>query len=298
MSGRKTAAVSLTAMALACGPSSARADLINDLAYAADTIGFELLGAKNPLTGGIDFLTFTNFQGNTLDFGPFDVTLQGPMSVQFSSGGRGIRGYEFAFSTATSSANNPSPLNYTFNIDSGNQLATISGSLLLDGALSVDELGFYDLRLNVSSRQTTDESGRFSNDTQQHDFDLGPIDVSGNIYADILAVVFDPIFEQVGAPNIFADFSGRQKLEAAILAQTQVVATGLQPTTPQRVAEVGSRLFSDVTASSVRSTASSVAAAGGQGRVVIPAPPTLALLLLSVPVIFSRRILRRRHGAA
>ncbi|RJP32828.1 MAG: hypothetical protein C4547_13055 [Phycisphaerales bacterium] len=272
--------------------------MINDLARVADTIGFEILGDTNPLSGGIDFRTFTTFQGNTLDFGPFDLTLQGPLSVQFSTGGRGIRGYDVAFSTATSSASAPSPLNYVFNVDSGNQQATISGSLLLDGALSINELGFYDLRLNVSSRQTTDSTGLFADGTRQDDFDIGPIDVSGNIYADILAAVFDPIFDQAGVPNLFSDFSGREKLQDAILAQTQVVAADLQPTSPLRVAEVGSRLFSDAAAGAVRSNASRVATAGGQPRVVIPAPPTLALLLVSVPLILSRRAWRRRHGWA
>jgi hypothetical protein len=132
---------------------------------------------------------------------------------------------------------------YILSTDTGNQITTINGSFLLDATAKVNEFGYYDLVFDVSSRQTITNEGRFSDETILQDFDIGPINVRGNIYADVLAVVTDPIFKALGVENIFAQFSTSgqfgSELDAKI-AELQTKARSGQPLTEAELAELGS----------------------------------------------------------
>lgn len=287
------AALAAAALAASVSPA-ASAGTINDLAYGLDFVGFDLVGNKNPLTGGLDFSTFTTFRGNTLDFGPFDLTLEGPVSFEASYGGRVIRSLDLSFTTAAPGGGQPVPLDYTFNFDTGNQQTAVSGSLLMDGNFSINEFGFYDLQLRYSSRQTVDQSGRFADGSRQNDFDIGPINVSGNVFADILAAVFDPLFERSGAPNVFAQFSGREQLQRALFAESESFLADRPIPAAARTRADGS----DGIVTALAALGGSAVPSSAGVRSVVPAPATLVLLVLSLPLILTGTWRRRRGGAA
>lgn len=182
--------------------SSVRADAIHNVATALDYAGFDARGSRNPLSGGYDLLINRQFTGNVFDFGATELALQGPVSMQVSTGGRLVPGVDVSFTTAFNDRNQAVPLNYNLTTDTGPQTTTISGSTLVDGSFSINALGFYDLSLTSSSRNTVDREGRVTN-SDTIDSDLGPINVSGNVFADALVVLTDPLFEQSGNENPF-----------------------------------------------------------------------------------------------
>jgi hypothetical protein len=68
-----------------------------------------------------------------------------------------------------------------------------------------NKLGTYDITLQASNR--TDVSTVSSPDgagLPDFDYDIGPINLTGNIYIDALAAITDPFFDRFGAVNPFA----------------------------------------------------------------------------------------------
>lgn len=194
------------------GGKFARAGLVEEVATGLGAVGFDIVGQRMPLSGGIDLLVTRNFIGNPQDFGPWDIALQGPLSLSLNTGGRAVRELEVQLNTAVNEQVAPTPLNYVLTYDAGGQEAEISGNLLINADMKINNFGWYELNLAYSSRQTVVRDGRFASDELDFDFDAGPVVVSGNIYADILAVVTQPLFDAAGQSNIFAEFSGSAKL--------------------------------------------------------------------------------------
>lgn len=175
----------------------------------------------------------SNFQGNTIDLGDFDVTLAGPVSAVFRTGGRGIPTIDVTLSTGLLNVNpnrvvtvgDAQPLSYVFNTDSGTNATSVAGNALLDARFQMNTFGSYDLKFQLSNRQTSAVDGRFdANGQNDFDFDIGPVNIEGNLFADLLATVTDPIFEAAGFENVFANFSGRTLRET----QSQAVADALR----------------------------------------------------------------------
>ncbi len=294
MKRRIILAVTPAVMILTAG--SVRADLFHDIGFGLGYAGFNLAGQRNPLSGGVDLSVGRNFVGNPLDFGAWDLTLQGPFTAELSTGGRRLPGVDFRISTSPGSGANAQPLSYTLNYDAGGQTAAIDGTLLLDAGFSINRLGFYDLTLNYSSRQDVTRKGRFADDTLQNDTDIGPIRISGNLIADALALVTDPLFARTDATNPFASFaeSVRFKLADGGLARALV---GLPPVDGQPVSSadrLAAQPFarhpihpdSDAGLGSTNVSARPGRAAAGA---VVPEPAVLLLLLLGAPVVLRRR---------
>lgn len=211
---RKLIGLSVGAFVLSFGVAGprARADVFQDIGLALGYAGFNIQGDHNYLSGGADFLMNTNFLGNQLDFGAGDLTLQGPISLEFQSGGRLLSEAELHFTTALSSQLDATPLRYQLNYDAGGQKTTIDGSLLVDGSMTFNGFGFYDLQMTYSSRQTVSRDGTIVNDQRTSDFDVGPINISGNIFADALSLLTQPLFDASGQENPFASLSGASQL--------------------------------------------------------------------------------------
>ena len=283
-------------LGLAVTASVARADVFRDIAVGLGYAGFELEGDRNILSGGADFRISRNLVGNTLDFGSADLTLQGPISLEFSTGGRALSNLDISFQTAMTGDLASSPLFYEFNSDVGGQSAEVSGSILIDASFSLNGFGFYDLELMYSSRQDVNREGRFSNSEDTYDFDIGPINVSGNIFADVLALITAPLFEATGSFNPFESFSGRTQLQKLIdasgdRARQQLAAGGavtdnaLSPLLAVGVVNEPSYGTLSLPASA-RTTESGV---------VVPEPTVLLLMLLGVPILMRRRRRSRAH---
>lgn len=304
---------------LSLGGANVRAGVWDEVAIGLGSAGFDIRGGHNVLSGGTDILVTNTFQGQTFDFGALELTLNGPLSLDLSTGGRLLSNLDIALTTAASSDFNAAPLTYELAYDVGGQQTSITGTLLIDGAVSLNRFGWYELNVDYSSRQTVVNDGRFDTGVQDFDFDLGPINVRGNIFADILAVVTDPFFEAVNAPNVFASFSGQQQLKRVLEARLE-----------QTVAQWASEIVSPPTASELRSPFSDLSPSNAQqpsdasaqerdpnrailaafdptGGVlspigfasdsvdavafsgVVPEPSVLLLMLLGVPAILSRR---------
>lgn len=182
------------------------ADTIHNIATGLDYAGFDARGSRNPLSGGIDLLINRQFNGNVFDFGAPELALQGPVSLQVSTGGRVIPGIDVSLTTALNDRSQAVPLNYNYSSGMGAQSTTVTGSMLVDASFSMNALGFYDLNITSSSRNTVTRDGVASS-SNNVDSDIGPLSVSGNIFIDALAAVTDPLFEQSGAPNPFSALS-------------------------------------------------------------------------------------------
>ncbi len=285
-----------TIAVLLCGglAGSARADMFRDIGYGLLYAGFNIEGDRNYASGGADFLINRQLLGNTIDFGPSDLTVAGPVSLSASYGGRFLSTFDVSFRTALDRWSEAEPLTYVLNSDVGNQTAQISGSLYVDANLSVNELGFYDIDLTYSSRQDANTRGRFANENEDNDFDVGPINISGNVFADALALLTAPLFDATGTVNVFSEFSGAYSL--ASLAQDDISETLRQ------LAEGTALSDSSMIVPDSAKLASLLAAEQGSGNsdaapsrfadTVVPEPAVLVLLLAGAPFVFRRRSAR------
>jgi len=182
-------------------------------------------------------------------------------------------------------------LSYLWDIDVGGQQSQVGGNLLIDGSFSINSFGFYELDLEYSSRQTVIREGRFANDEQDFDFDVGPVTVRGNIFADILAALTDPIFDATNTINIFESFSGRLPLEDALEDARNDALSRL----------VDGKIFGE---DGLRVSAIAIDALTGgnfgspldvaRSRAVTPEPTVMVLMLLGAPLVFRRRRRRAR----
>ena len=200
-------------LAISLPGQTAWADAWDDVLVGLDFAGFQFVGQRNPLSQGLTIQTVRNFQGTRLDFGATELTLTGPAVARVTTANRGFRSLDFSVSLGTAD----SPLEYIYESDVGSSAVRVDGSTVFDLTGSINQFGWYDFEFEWSSRQTSSSTGRFSDpDEQIMDFDIGPINVSGNLFADLLATMTDPLFESSGQENIFASFSGRTARENAL----------------------------------------------------------------------------------
>ncbi len=293
---RKFVCVTLFVLTIVLAAAPIYGGIVRDIGLGLGQFGFDFLANRNLLSGGIDFLATNRFVGNELDFGPGDFSLVGPLSQSVSTGGRHLSELEVSLRTSEGPTQQAEPLRYFLNVDVGGQATQVEGSIFLDANIVLNGFGFYDLNVEYSSRQTVDQDGRFADGTQNHDFDLGPIRVSGNIIADILAVATDPFFERSGLVNIFASFSGREQLLRAIEEQTQAEAESLASAIPNNLGGVESEANGRILDQLVRRSSTSLTQVAtyttphpAQEVGVIPEPVVLVLLLLGLPLVLSRR---------
>jgi len=207
--------------------SPARAGFVNTAVRGLDLAGFVRYSDHNRLTGGRELLMTNTFSGNPLEFGPWSLTVQGPLSTGFSVANRPYQSFDFTFGTAASGSATASPLTYSLDYNLGDQSASFSGSLLIDGGASIDQLGFYTINLDVSSRATAVGAGAGA-DSNQYDVNLGPVNIAGNVFVDVLAVLTQPIFDNAGVDSPFAKLTARNQLQAIVDAQTSELMDLLQ----------------------------------------------------------------------
>lgn len=294
-----TFSLSIVGFAIAMG-SSARAEM-QDVGAALDYIGFELFGQRNPLSNGIDFLATSTFDGSPFDFGSADLSLSGPLSLQVNAGGRILPQLEVNFTTAVNGDTAATPLSYVFNVDTGFQSSQVSGSVFADVDFTLNGLGFYDLGITYSSRQEVTREGVLANDSTTNDYDLGPISISGNIYADLLTILTDPIFDSAGQTNPFAQFSGHAQLSEILEASAKdlqsALADGSDPSgasTAKGYATV-QKGFGSGDMPPGNGFGQGNGNGGGYGNsngAVVPEPAVLVLMLMGIPALVLRRSAR------
>jgi hypothetical protein len=231
------------------------------------------------------------FNGETLDFGATELTLTGTPTFTFSTGGRGLQVMDFSLNT------NNAPLRYTLVSDAGSQRTAINGSFLMDLTGSINSFGFYDLTLDVSSRQDVTQDGRFSDETFENDFDIGPISVRGNMFADLLGAITDPIFQALGVENIFYSFSGagqfQDQLEGLGLEGLDLAGLDLAGLTDTLLGDAAGLAGLAKSLKSQHLAAAELDAlvadpSAGQRLAVVPEPATLMLLLAGGAMVLRR----------
>ena len=132
------------------------------------------------------------------------------------------------------------PLAYNFWINTGLQDVRLEGTGSLEIQADINALGFYDIDAFISNRGTLEFDGFIYTDESTADFDVGPISLSGNIYADALAAVTAPFFSSTSTANPLAVFSGRAKLQDQIKRRDELVARldAGQPLTDDEMSEI------------------------------------------------------------
>ena len=282
----------LAATWLAVGPAtSARGGVFEDVTLGLGRAGFNVGGNRNVASGGADYLISNIFVGNTLNLGMGDLTLLGPISLSVSSGTRFVNTLDVSLRTAIDGGvlASATPLSYILNLDSGSQSAAITGSLLIDANFSINGFGFYDFDLRYSSRQNVQREGRVTDAGSDFDSDIGPINISGNIYADILALVTAPFFEATGISNPFASFSGSLKLRDALQNDNllRVLAEGtasdMKDLVPYAATIPGSEGV-DVFGSGLGTGVDEAF------RGLVSEPTVLLLMLAALPLVFFKRL--------
>lgn len=277
----------------------AQAGVFRDIVVGLGYAGFNVEGNHNVLSGGTDFNIGRNFVGNTLDFGAADLTLFGPISLEFSTGGRELSTFDVRLQTAIDGSSGAQPLAYAFNYDVGGQRTEVTGTILIDAEFSINGFGFYDLELDYSARQDVDREGRFSDSADEFDFDIGPVHIRGNLFADALALLTVPLFGADNPNNPFASFSGRTQLEKAIeRAQQQALddlATGRQPADVVVAGDVARAVFETVLGGSSllgNGPVNEGAIEAARLSSVVPEPSVLVLMIVAIPAVVRRS--RRR----
>jgi len=282
-------------LAVVLSPAAVQADVFGDVLLGLDFAGFQYTGQRNPLSGGFDIGAFRNFQNTQLDFGATELTLTGPVGASFTTGGRLVRTLDFNFNLGVPG----NPLQYSYVSDIGANAMTATGSTILGVNGSINQFGWYDMQFQFSNRADINGEGRFTNpDGSTSDFDVGPINIRGNIYADLLAAITDPIFEQSGYENPFASFSGRTQRENALestVSQLQAKAAAGRNLSEREVSHlVTLAMTSQYHGDAVPdlSFLHLTPGTGATGRAVgqtVPEPATLALLLPAAVYLLRRR---------
>jgi len=187
------------------------ADLSDDLRYGLQLYGVQFNQKYDPLSKGYQLnVSFTDpntglpFYNDTHFYlGIGDLVMEsGSLSAGVNLSQRGIPAARFALSTGNQ------PLDYRYDSFLMAQDVVIDGSILLDINTYINQWGFYDVTLQASNRATvTAKDQEVADLFPDLDFDIGPINLSGNICVDALAVISDPFFEQLGMENPFARFN-------------------------------------------------------------------------------------------
>ena len=217
-----------------------------------------------------------------------DLTLSG--ATQFTAGYDAVGKAYSGFANVI-----VSDMNYRVRTKLGVQDATLEGTLNLFGNLEVNALGFYDLTLSASNANSKFMlDGVVARDTQDTNFDVGPIVVHGNLLVDASAALLTSLGVDATSLEGLFPASGIDQIDNAIENLRQ-----------QAGAESGTPADKDMTALLLQSVlggdgqAASTLVAGladgticGNGEsaqtspLMVPEPGTFALVALGTSTIW------------
>lgn len=183
-------------------PLTASADMgWRDLLVGLRYVGFQFQGQRNPITGGLTLATSRQFNNSLIDFGTAELRLTGPIIATMEVAPKGFPSMDITFGTAGQN------LNYNLTINQGFENIILDGSIYIDTALGLNALGFYDTRVNISNRANLDADGMVWIDNRDIDYDVGPLNASGNIVADLYGTFISSISSLFTTENFFEKFS-------------------------------------------------------------------------------------------
>lgn len=227
---------------------TARADILPTMVRGMELLGFQFSGEHNLLGKGLTITMaprnqFQQFFNQRYDFGIANLTLNGPLRNSVGYTMRLVPKVTYGLNTGGL------PLEYEFNTGIGAGYLTVEGSVLINVATEINALGFYDQTVYISNRGTYKVDQLVGpDDSGPTDYDLGPINRSGHLYADGLALLTKPL---VADPiNPFTWFSN-QATHVAAMTQTAEelrarIEAGEMLSDEEMATLVGASLFSEM----------------------------------------------------
>ncbi len=150
------------------GQRQGRLRIVPDAAGRGYTLEFDR-------TFGVD----TRGRPEVLDLGPYELELNGSMQATAGFTRRGYLVGNVDFTTSN--------LSYRMSNKSGLQDYELTGVLNVQQSMEVNQFGFYTLSLNVNNTNATlTQDGVIARNSEDVSFDVGPINIEGNIYFDAL----------------------------------------------------------------------------------------------------------------
>jgi len=183
--------------------TTVQADLLPTVIRGMQLFDYQFSGEKNVLGDGWTLNANAFYNNRRFNMGVADLYLTGQVNSSVGYTLRGIPSAEFSLNTGGQ------PLAYSLIFNNGIQDVTLSGGALVDIFTDINALGFYDMNFQISNRGEYTSDGFLCSDTGTLDYDMGPINVSGNIFADAVAALTQPLFTATGTENPFAKFSAR-----------------------------------------------------------------------------------------
>lgn len=115
------------------------------------------------------------------------------------------------------------PLKYRVTFNTGVQDFEWAGNILIDADGRMNALGFYDFTLRMANVGSATADGVILQDEEITDFDVGPINVSGNIGFDLLAGLLQStgLTGAAAPPRIFSAAAQRDKTVDELLAELE-----------------------------------------------------------------------------
>lgn len=261
--------------------------------YFGDGYGYEFTRTFGPDSYG---------NVNQFDFGSLgSAAFQGSVHNRIEINRRIMPQIQLQMDTAGS------PLQYNINTAPGGQTFTFSGAISSNVTASINALGFYNLQVSASNTGTSRLEGYVVTDQQSTDFDIGPINVTGNIYIDLAASLIQAIANTPlasSAADVPSNATGKAK--NADGTPISIDASGLSD---QQIAEMlghaliqsmFSQALSDLTHNELLTLQSALGltpedaqkglTAAGYASAATPEPSTIALLAVpAVLAMFRRR---------
>lgn len=212
------------------------------------------------------------------DAGPVELQLSGSVSSTLGFTRRGLMTGNAQFNT-----NN---LDYSFRLKSGGQDAVLSGTLNGTQNVEINQFGFYTAQINLSNADSTlTLDGAVVDGTRDSNFDLGPINVRGNVFVDTFVALLASFGVDTSGLEQLIPGSPAGQIADAIREQLQRTAvagiTISQPSLPISALPMTDSAASHVMPPTIEP--------GNPGLTTIPEPATGALLLLGVAAFVSRR---------
>ncbi len=221
------------------------------------------------------------------DFGAFELELDGAISNTSQVTRRGFM--------ILSTQNSADGLNYSFRGKSGLQDVVLSGTFDLRQSLEINRFGFYEFRLEArNSRSRLELDGLALGGSRNTEFDIGPINIKGNIFYDGLLTILSGLgVDTTGLAGLFPkspiDTIG-ESLREGVEKEIARVA-GESSTIPLDASVPGRSVLADESAFGPPRAGPLPADAPGNPPNTLPTPEpgTAALLALGLLVLSSRR---------
>ncbi len=218
------------------------------------------------------------------DFGNLELQLAGATSMTAGYTTRGIPTADVIFNVAN--------MNYEFRAITGGQDFSLQGTLDVISDLSINPLGFYDTTLQVNNTNgALIADGLVLDGDVDTDFDIGPINIKGNLYFDLVVAALASfgvdvsgvtgIFPESPIDRIVEEIQTSLADQAAVLGETVLAEAGDQLTAEF----VGEDVAFSLTARVLEPETGTV----GPTPTVIPEPATAALLLGAGLLLIRRR---------